>query len=525
MKGRMHLFYKVAGAFVCFAAVCAPAQNSAPRTQDSDASDSAHPDIIRLNQELQQTRSQLADSLRQIEQLRKSVDELRQQMLANQNSSNHAGDTQPATTPAFVNPAPVNEAAVTTTSGEPTVAAADQDPSFLASKISEMHQDKVESVSKYPVKISGLVLFNSYWNNGYLDIQDLPNLAFAKFPGAPNPGVGATLRQTVLGVDATGPKVWGARSSASAEVDFAGGSPGTSFGVATGLLRLRTAKVSLDWRATSVSIGQDNLFFSPLSPTSYATMLEPALSWSGNLWVWTPGIVATHRVALGSDSALMLQGGVLDPLTEEAPPQHGRVSTAGEATRTPAVAGRIALDHSKAERLPFTIGFGAYRAKQQYDLFPEVTGWTANTDIKVGFGKHLEISGEGYTGQAVGGLGGGIWTSVIFPETSEPHTSVHPLRSAGGWGQVKFMPASRFEINAAFGQDENFGDSLRFFPASFSSAGFFAMQKNRTELFNFIYKPSSVLLFAVEYRHLFTQQANAEGDSGDHLNLAAGVRF
>ena len=487
----MRLFYQVVGALVCASATCAMAQDAGP--------DRAH-DIERLNQQLQQTQSQLAESLRQIDELRKSVDELRKQVEANQTSTNQ-------------------------TSSEPTTAAADQDPTFLAAKIDEMHQDKVESASKYPVKISGLVLFNSYWNNGYLDIQDLPNLAFAKFPGAPNPGVGATLRQTVLGIDATGPKVWGARSSASAEIDFAGGSPTTSFGVSTGLVRLRTAKVSLDWTHTSVVIGQDNLFFSPLSPTSYATMLEPALSWSGNLWVWTPGIVATHQIALNTDSSLVFQGGVLDPLTEEAPPFQGRDATAAEATRTPAVAGRIAFDCSKAARIPFTVGIGAYRAKQEYEAFPYVTSWTANTDVKVGLGKHLEVSGEWYTGQAVGGLGGGIWTSVIYPEASGPHSAVHPLRSTGGWGQVKVIPASRFEINGSFGQDENFGDSLRFFPTAFSSAGFFAMQKNRTELVNFIYKPSSALLFSVEYRHLFTQQANAEGQPGDHLNLAAGVRF
>jgi hypothetical protein len=51
------------------------------------------------------------------------------------------------------------------------------------------------------------------------------------------------------------------------------------------------------------------------------------------------------------------------------------------------------------------------------------------------------------------------------------------------------------------------------------------MQKNRTDLVNFIYKPNSILLFALEYRHLFTQVPNNAGAKGDQLNLAAGVRF
>ena len=489
----MTLPLKIVSVLVCAGAVCAFAQNpNAPK-----------PDVAQLNQQLQQTRAELAESRKQIEELRQSVEELRRQVQA----------------------APAAPQPVTAAAPEPTVAAADQDVGFLAAKISELHQDKVESASKYPVKLTGLILFNSYWNKGILDIQDLPNLAFPSFPGAPAPSVGATLRQTTLGIAATGPKLFGARTSADAEIDFAGGSPTTSYGVTAGLLRLRTAKVSLDWSNTSLSFGQDKLFISPLSPTSYATVLEPAMSWSGNLWVWTPAIEVAHRFNLNDKSSLVLEGGVLDPLTEEVPLFQGRNATAGEASRAPAIAGRISLDRSKDEKFPFTIGFGGYRANQQYQTFPTVASWTLNTDVKIGFGKHAEVSGEWYKGQAVGGLGGGIWASVVYPESVGPHTAVHPLRSTGGWVQLKFMPISRLEFNGAYGQDENYGSDVRFFPFSFDTNGFPAMQKNRTDLVNVIYKPSSVLLFALEYRHLFTLPIVFGGAKGDQVNLAAGVHF
>jgi hypothetical protein len=185
----------------------------------------------------------------------------------------------------------------------------------------------------------------------------------------------------------------------------------------------------------------------------------------------------------------------------------------------------VAFDHSKAARYPFTIGFGGYRAQQQYGTFSTVASWTLNSDFKAGFGKHLELSGEWYQGQAVGGLGGGIWTSVVYPEPAPPHSAIQPLRSTGGWAQLKLIPATHFEVNAAFGQDENYGQDLRSFPFSFTGAGFPAMQKNRTDLVNFIYRPTSVLLFAVEWRHLFTLPANSAGHSADQLNLAAGVHF
>jgi hypothetical protein len=457
--------------------------------------------LARLNHELQETRSELADSRRQIEELRQGLEELRKQLQSDRSAAS---------------PAP--------SAVEPSTAAADQDPTFLAAKIAELHQDKVESQSKYPVKVSGLVLFNSYVNRGNLDIQDLPNLAFPQYPGAADGSFGATLRQTLFGVSATGPKLFGAHTSAEAEIDFGGGSPTTSFGVATGIVRLRTANVSLDWMHTSLKIGQDGLFFSPLNPTSYATLLEPALSWSGNLWVWTPQIEVEHRVALNNVSNLVLQGGLLDPLTEEIPQFQRRTPTAGEATRTPAFAGRIGLDRSSA-RHPFSIGFGGYRAQQQYQTFPNISSWTLNEDFKVPLGNYLELSGEWYEGQAVGGLGGGIWTSVVYPEATAPYSAVHPLRSTGGWAQLKVKPAARVEINGVFGQDGNNGQDLRFFPTPFTGEGFSPLQKNRTNLVNFIYKPNAFLLFAVEYRHLFTAPASAEGASGDQLNFAAGVHF
>jgi hypothetical protein len=480
---------------VVFLALSASAQDSA-----------SNDDLSRMKRELEETRSELAESRRQIEELRQGLQEVRSQLEANHPAAGNAGNVDASA------------------ASEPTVEAADQDVGFLAAKVAELHQDKVESASKYPVKLSGLVLFNAYRNNGAFDIQDLPSLAFPTTPGFPGGNIGATLRQTLLGISASGPKFFGAHTSADVEIDFAGGSPTTAYGVTAGLLRLRTAGINLDWQKTSLRIGQDAPFFSPLSPTSYATMLEPAMSWSGNLWVWTPQIEVEHRIALRPHSFLVLQGGVLDPLTEEVPPFQGNVATAGEATRVPALAGRIAIDRSSADHYPFSIGFAGYRARQRYQDFNQIDSWTVNADLKVPFGRHVEVSGEGYTGQAVGGLGGGIWTSVVYPEPAPPHTAVQPLRSAGGWAQLKVKPATRFEINAAFGQDENFGRDLRVFPVSFAG-GFPALKKNRTSFLNFIYEPNSFLLFAVEYRHLLTAPALGESATGGHLNLAAGVRF
>jgi hypothetical protein len=486
-----------------------------------DTANSAE-ELARVSRELQQTRSDLAESRRQIEELRNGLESLRSQVEANQSTKGEKAHPDQASVQASSGS---SFGSLPEPSTEPTVASADQDGGFLAAKVAELHQDKVESASKYAVKLSGLILFNAYGNGGSLDIQDLPNLAFPRFPGSPNGSAGATLRQTILGVEATGPKLFGARTSANVAIDFAGGSPTTTYGVVNGLVRLRTAQISLDWDKTSINLGQETPFFSPLSPTSYATVLEPAMAWSGNLWVWTPQIEVEHRIAFGPNSNLVLQGGVLDPLTEETPPFQGRIPTAGETTRVPALAGRIAIDRSKATNHPFTLGFAGYRARQQYQDFNQIDSWTVNGDLKISLTHWMDFTGEWYEGQAVGGLGGGIWTSVVYPEADLSHTAIHPLRSTGGWVQLKLKPAQHFELNGAFGQDENFGEDLRFFPTPFTNYGFTPFKKNRTYLANLIYTPNSFLLFALEYRHLFTDPALGASASGNHLNLAVGVRF
>ena len=505
----MRIFLKSIGALVCVSAVLGWSQESPSSEQE----------LARVSRELRETQAELKESRRQIDELRQGLEALRGQVQANQVQANQV---QANAEPSKPEAAP-ETSAVQPASTEPTVGAADHDPAFLSAKVAELHQDKVESKSKYPVRISGLVLFNGYGNRGSLDAQDLPSLAFPSSPGSSVGGVGGTLAQTVLGVDVTGPRFLGAETSANAEVDFGGGIPPIEYGAATGIIRLRTATVRLDWAKSAINIGQDVPFFSPLSPTSYATVESPALSWSGNLWVWTPQIQAEHRFTLTDESSLLVQGGVLDPFTEEIPQFQGRIASAGEESRVPAVAARIAWDRSTASHYPFTLGVGGYRALQRYKPFPEVGSWTLNADLKLPLGSHFAVSGEAYRGQAAGGLGGGIWTSVSYPEASTPHSGIHPLQSAGGWLQLKAMPSARFEINGAFGQDENFSRDFVNFP--YAADGSTPLKKNRTEFVNFIYKPNSILLFALEYRRIFTAQVTGVAASGEQINIAAGVRF
>src|SRR5437899_2911468 len=88
-------------------------------------------------------------------------------------------------------------------------------------------------------------------------------------------------------------------------------------GINSGLVRLRIASARLDWAHSSIVVGQDSLFTSPLSPTSFASLVIPSFGYSGNLWTWTPQVRVEHRFDLSDDQNVTVQGGILDNLTGE----------------------------------------------------------------------------------------------------------------------------------------------------------------------------------------------------------------
>src|SRR5207244_5938689 len=144
------------------------------------------------------------------------------------------------------------------------------------------------------------------------------------------------------------------------QFDFSGGFPDTLNGVTTGLMRLRTATLRLDWSRTSIVAGQDNTFFSPLSPTSFASLAVPAFGYAGNLWGWIPQVRVEHRLDFSNDSNLTFQGGILDNLTGEPPfLQSERLPQAGERSNQPAYTSRVAWSR-RAFGQPRMIGVGGY---------------------------------------------------------------------------------------------------------------------------------------------------------------------
>src|SRR5260370_15363357 len=82
---------------------------------------------------------------------------------------------------------------------------------------------------------------------------------------------------------------------------------------------MQTASLRMDWQHTSVVAGQDSLFVSPLSPTSFASLATPAFAFAGNLWGWTPQLRVEHRFSVSDQQTLTVQAGILDNLELEVP--------------------------------------------------------------------------------------------------------------------------------------------------------------------------------------------------------------
>ena len=212
----------------------------------------------------------------------------------------------------------------------------EDDQQLLSGKVDEQYQTKVESGSKYRVRFSGVALFNLFSNQGTVDNLDVPTLAYKSGGLATSGSFGGPLRQSIFGFEVFGPQLIGARTSGAVNFDIGGGFPYISNGVNSGLVRLRTATMRLDWKNTDVVAGQDQLFFSPNSPTSFASLIVPALSYSGNLWAWTPQIRVEHRMVLSDKSTFTVQGGILDNLTGEPPYYYTWYRTPQAGERSPA---------------------------------------------------------------------------------------------------------------------------------------------------------------------------------------------
>jgi hypothetical protein len=455
--------------------------------------------VSQLSAQMAALQAQLGDSRRESEDLKRELAALRQEVMT----------LRPEAVPV---PAAAQELA------------REEDRQLLEAKVEDQYQTKVESSSKYRVKLSGLLMMNVFANKGSVDQLELPGFAAFRAPGESGGSFGASVRQSVFGLDVEGPTFLGARTRGDVRVDFFGGIPATLDGTLSGVVRMRTANIKLDWTNHSVTAGQDVPFVSPLNPTSLATTAYPAFYWSGNLWNWIPQIHVDHRFTVAPSTQLELQWGVMNPSTGETLPDiDSRSSNAGERSRVPSYAARLGMKRNSGTRQA-TAGIGGYYSRQHWGYSRRVDSWAATADWDLPFARFFSLSGELYRGRAMAGLGGGISTSVLFSgPLDSAATSTLPVDVAGGWAQLKFKPLQKLEFNGAFGGDFPYAHPRR---KGFGlGPGEYGPSRNTSGFANVILQPRTSLMFSLEYRKLWTSPFDRPQRKASHISLGAGVVF
>jgi hypothetical protein len=509
-------------AFVCFGffAHILAAQNA--------NQESLSQQIQKLTEAMASTQTQLEQSQRQIVEMQKQLKALQDQM-----AQGSLAEVAPV--------APGSASTASAAQNQPSdIQSAVQDIrdrlAMQDSQIATQEQTKIESESRYPVKVTGLLLMNGFVNTRAVDMAATPTLAL------PGPGsTGATVRQTVLGFDARGPHLFGAFSYADLRIDFdAATQSGTGTSTYSGPyyanampLRLRTAHAGLQWEHTEAYFSLDHPIFSPDTPTSLTAIAEPALAWSGNLWTWNPQIGARQQVPMSSSHDIQLEAALIDvgdaplsPTFATIGASAGTVPSSAEQSRWPGAEARLALVGSglNAENGNH-FGVGGYFAPHRPFTGKEFDSWAATLDTRLHLPARLELTGSFYRGLALGGLGGGAFKDFeyrIDPDTGNYY--IHPLDDVGGWAQLKEKINERVELNGAFGMDDAFACEVRRFSVP-TGTMYQNLSRNQTFTGNVIYRPSAYLLFSLEYRHLESSPVLSPAAKSNVIGLGAGFKF
>ena len=479
--------------------------------------------VRELRAVIEQMRAENAQSRAEMQELRQELQDTRKLLAplvatANANPSSFAPEPMPLGSAQGAATAPADLGS--------RVQRLEESTQLLGSRINEQYQTKVETASKYRARLSGIVLMNAFRNVGASDNLDLPEYAQPAMPGTPLTSFGATLRQSEIGLEIFGPNVAGAKSSANIQFDFFGGFPATNNGVNFGVARMQTASVRLDWKNTSVIAGQDSLFISPLSPTSFASLAIPAFDNAGNLFGWTPQLRVEHRFNLTDQQTLTLQGGILDNLDWETPANSfDRFATSGESTGQPAYAMRTAWSRPVFDH-PLTFAVAGYYGRQNWTFGRYVDAWAGMTDWQVPITRRLNLSGEFYRGRGVGGLGAAIGQTILWGGNPlDVTTPIHGIDSAGGWTQLKFQLTPKLEINGVLAEDDAFASHIRGFSTDADNFGTPILGRNKGALGNLVYRPRSDLLLSAEFRRLHTFPVYSSASVVNQVNLSMGILF
>ncbi len=319
-------------------------------------------------------------------------------------------------------------------------------------RTAEQAQSKVGASERFPIRITGMALFNTYLNSANSGSSAFPTVAAS----GPASG-GATFRQTTVGLEYNGPvTVWDGKVSGAVSMDFYGGSGRTL----DQIFRLRTATIGIGWKTRSVMAGLDRSLLSLRDPESLAQVGVSPLTGAGNLWLWLPQVRVEQDFALGESSGIRVQTALVQ--TNEANALYGGpypsspVASAyatAVAPARPGTEGRVEFFSGTDRRIEIAPAF--------HHSISHVAGGSAPSDIfsvdwLARIGTPLEFSGSMFSGTNTATLGG-LQQGVVVVAPGKAYA----IRATGGWGQLTWHTRPNLWFNLFTGQEDPRNSQLR----------------------------------------------------------------
>ena len=311
----------------------------------------------------------------------------------------------------------------------------------LEQRTEEFSQTKVETAQRMPVTLAGMVLFNSFINGRASGGAQNP-LA-ASLTDSVSRG-GASLSQSIIGLRLQGPRVpGGGQVRGSIDLDLWGGTSSSL----NHLVRLRVATIQVDWKNTSITVGQDKPLIAPRDPDSLAQVVFSPLTAAGNLWLWEPQARFEQRFAIVENAGVRAQASVY----ETSEPAGGVVPQyqATLSTNNPALEGRFEFWNQFASRKRIEIAPG-FHVSETHVGGVSIPSRLFTIDWMLQPLDKWRITGTYFHGRNAAGIGG---LRQGFNFTDENHFTA--VRTSGGWAQVSFLATKRLTFNSYAGQESN----------------------------------------------------------------------
>ena len=358
--------------------------------------------------------------------------------------------------------------------------------------------------SRVSLEFTGRALMHVVWNDASTNNVDVPTFA-RDATVLPEGGLAMTIRQTTLGLAFTATEIAGGTFHGDLDADFYGGQQPSSGGRTFPLVRLRTARGTLEWAKGSVMIGQEQPLITGVDPVSLASVGVPGFTAAGNLWLWLPQI--RGGIHTGGPVRFGLEGAVLAPTSGDPADPFDTQFDPAERTRKPYVQAQVRMDWGEEERRG-AVTLGMHLGTLFNPAGAEVSSEAVAATVRLPLGKRLELRGEAFDGQALRGLGGGGIAQGIGAVGV-------PVRTRGGWGQINLQATSRLLVGAGAGFDD---------PEDADVTGG-GRTKNSTTEVHAHWRPAGPLVLGVEWRQSRTDWRVVGVQSNNHLNLALGFEF